>query len=261
METNISFGEWLRQRRHLLDMTQVQLAALTGCSAVTIRKLEGNARKPSVEMAEALAVTLRIPEREQIAFVQFARSGDMEATFRLPAWNPQELTWRTGQLPTQTHPASATEETADIVLQYDLVAAEAPRYQNVTNGRQLINLQARGSVSGYIEGELVIRLTQIIMPKPAEMDYSQALPMQIGAIFKIHSGEEMIEGYYSGSFSTILDATGHGSGRVQATGQVISVTAGFANLFLNYVFVTDVVKIVEGIGTGSRGTMQIKPAA
>ncbi len=258
MAANTSFGEWLRQRRHLLDMTQVQLADLTGCSAVTIRKLEANERKPSVEMAEALAVTLRIPEREQMAFVQFARSDDMKATFRLPAWNPQELTWRTSQLPTQTYPD--TGDTSDNVLQYDLVATEPPVYQNVTNGRQLVNLQARGSVSGYIEGEMVVRLTQIIMPKPAGMDYSQALPMQVGAIFKIRSGEEMIEGYYSGSISTILDAAGHGTGRVQATGQIISVTADFADLFLNYVFVTDVVKMVEGIGTGSKGTMQIKPA-
>ena len=59
----------------------------------------------------------------------------------------------------------------------------------------------------------------------------------------------------------MTDAGGTGEARNQGTGQVISVTPGFVDLFLNYVFVEDVVKMVEGSGTGARGRMQLKPAA
>jgi hypothetical protein len=57
----------------------------------------------------------------------------------------------------------------------------------------------------------------------------------------------------------MLNPSGQGSARLQATGQVVSVTAGFIDLFLNYVLVEDVVKMVEGTGTGSSSTMLIKP--
>lgn len=259
MAEQTSFGDWLRQRRHLLDLTQVELAAQTGCSAVTIRKLEANERKPSAELAQALTAPLRIPEREQAAFVQFARSDELEASFRLPAWNPEQVSWRGGQLP--THGSQTINKLSGVTLHYDLVGLEAPRHEKIADGRFLVNVQAVGAVTGDIEGEMTLRITQILTPKPVEMDYSQALPMQIGAIFTIRSGNDMLEGIYTGSLSPMLDPSGSGALRVQATGQIISVTAGFVDLFLNYVFVADAVRMVEGLGTGASGTMQLKPAA
>jgi hypothetical protein len=92
------------------------------------------------------------------------------------------------------------------------------------------------------------------------MGYSQALPMHIGGIFVIHSGDEMLEGMYTGPLSPMLDAHGNGEAHLQATGQIISVTTGFIDLFLNYVFVADVIRMVEGVGTGASGHMQLKPA-
>ena len=92
------------------------------------------------------------------------------------------------------------------------------------------------------------------------LDYSMALPTQIGAIFTLRSGEDTLKGTYTGSFTPMFDSRGQGSARLQASGQVISVTAGFINFFLNYVLVEDVVRMVEGTGTGSTGTMLLKPA-
>jgi len=42
-----SFGDWLRQRRRELDLTRPELARQVGCSAITLRKLEAEERRPS----------------------------------------------------------------------------------------------------------------------------------------------------------------------------------------------------------------------
>ena len=60
-----SFGRWLSARRHLLDLTQDELAQRVGCSVVTIRKLEADERRPSKQIAERLAASLAISEAER----------------------------------------------------------------------------------------------------------------------------------------------------------------------------------------------------
>lgn len=69
------FGRWLNKRRRVLDLTQKELARRIGCSESTIRKLEGDERHPSREVATALASTLRIPAEQRAAFIRFARAG------------------------------------------------------------------------------------------------------------------------------------------------------------------------------------------
>src|SRR5262245_15041281 len=55
MESDTSFGLWLRRRRKALDLTQDALAARVGCSVATIRKIEADERRPSHQIAEILA--------------------------------------------------------------------------------------------------------------------------------------------------------------------------------------------------------------
>jgi transcriptional regulator with XRE-family HTH domain len=50
-----SFGGWLRRRRRALDLTREELAQQVGCSAITLRKLEAEARRPSKQVAERRA--------------------------------------------------------------------------------------------------------------------------------------------------------------------------------------------------------------
>src|SRR5690349_15858824 len=69
-----SFGDWLRQSRKALDLTQEALAAQVGCSRVTIRKIEGHTLRPSAQIAARLAAVLGIPVAEQAIFVQWARA-------------------------------------------------------------------------------------------------------------------------------------------------------------------------------------------
>src|SRR4051794_9113704 len=74
MDTPVSFGLWLRQRRKQLDLTQEALAERVGCSVSAIRKIEGDERRPSREVAELLADCLQIEAKERSTFIKVARS-------------------------------------------------------------------------------------------------------------------------------------------------------------------------------------------
>lgn len=88
-----SFGEWLKQRREQLRMTQRELASLTHCSVPMIKKIEADERHPSPELAELLAVTLKLPESKHAVFVEVARGE-----------RPVDLLW---QVQEEASPAAA----------------------------------------------------------------------------------------------------------------------------------------------------------
>lgn len=68
-----SFGYWVKRRRKALDLTQRVLAERVGCAVVTLKKIEADERKPSVVMAERLALQLRVPDSLLPQFVGVAR--------------------------------------------------------------------------------------------------------------------------------------------------------------------------------------------
>src|SRR5262245_60945545 len=80
MELNMSapFGQWLKERRKALDLTQAEFATLIHCSTETIRKFEAGQRRPSREIAELLAATLAVPIRQWGTFIQCARVGQID---------------------------------------------------------------------------------------------------------------------------------------------------------------------------------------
>ena len=69
-----SFGQWLKQRRKALDLTQEALAELVGCATETLRKYEADKVRPSKQIAERLATQLAIPPEDHPTFVRLARS-------------------------------------------------------------------------------------------------------------------------------------------------------------------------------------------
>src|SRR5262245_54898645 len=73
MEEFVSFGEWVRRRRKMLDFTRAALAHRVACSAVTIKKIERDERRPSLQIAERLAEQLQIPEPDREKFLQMSR--------------------------------------------------------------------------------------------------------------------------------------------------------------------------------------------
>src|SRR6266545_2235994 len=74
MNSTASFGRWLKLRRLALDLTQSDLGQLVGCSAMTIRKIEADERRPSRQLAERLAQHLAIASDDRSAFFKAARA-------------------------------------------------------------------------------------------------------------------------------------------------------------------------------------------
>ena len=69
------FGDWLKQRRKTLDLTQAELARQAACSPVTIEKIESGQRRPSKQLIDLLATALNIDPAEREGFLLAARAG------------------------------------------------------------------------------------------------------------------------------------------------------------------------------------------
>ncbi len=91
MNSKASFGQIVRERRGGLGLTQSELARRAGCAPVTVRKIEKDALRPSVQLAELLALALAIPEKEQLAFVRLARSDKTRSPIPKPTPAPDEI--------------------------------------------------------------------------------------------------------------------------------------------------------------------------
>ena len=91
MTEGASFGRIVKERRQLLGLTQAELGRRVGCAAITIRKIEADTLRPSVQVAEHLAVTLTIPEDEQFAFVRLARLERDPTPIPTPSPAPEEI--------------------------------------------------------------------------------------------------------------------------------------------------------------------------
>ena len=100
MNEDISFGELVKERRNILGLTQTELAQRVGGGAgeallepvaITIRKIEANDLRPSVQMAKLIAVALNVPDDEQLAFVRLARSVSPPSPIPTPSPAPSEI--------------------------------------------------------------------------------------------------------------------------------------------------------------------------
>ena len=73
MDTASSFGYWIRRQRKSLDLTQQMLADRVGCSLAAIKKIEGDERRPSRQIAERLADVLGVAQGQREIFQDVAR--------------------------------------------------------------------------------------------------------------------------------------------------------------------------------------------
>lgn len=74
-----------------LGLTQAELGRRVGCAPITVRKIEADALRPSVLMAERLALALNIPEVDQAAFVRLARVEREPISIPTPPPTPEEI--------------------------------------------------------------------------------------------------------------------------------------------------------------------------
>ncbi len=92
MSAEQSFGQVVKTRRRELGLTQDELARRVGCAPVTLRKIEYDDLRPSVQIAERLAMALNIPLEERAAFVRLARAErQSEPATPTPAPRPEEI--------------------------------------------------------------------------------------------------------------------------------------------------------------------------
>jgi predicted ATPase/transcriptional regulator with XRE-family HTH domain len=89
--SEVPFGEWLKRQRNIRGLTQEQLAHQIGCAAITLRKIEGEQRRPSIQIIELLAGTFAIPANERKRFMRYAR-GESNQT---PEESPEDSPWQT----------------------------------------------------------------------------------------------------------------------------------------------------------------------
>src|SRR5262245_43191444 len=178
-ETTTFFGQWLRQRRRSLDLTQTELARLVGCSAISIRKLEIGERRPSRQMACLLADRLGIANEERDTLVRFARTDEGPQMFR----HPQFVEPATGT-PSPGSDECATPEVlvpADfpgwvevvsdktpsalsdklLVARFHCAPVDSPRGVTLSDGRLLTNRCAAGRIVGGVTGTIHQEITEL----------------------------------------------------------------------------------------------------
>ncbi len=73
MDDPTTFGQWVKQRRKALSLTQPELGRLVSCSVVMIKKIEADQRRPSARVAGLLSRTLKISPKERSRFMSLAR--------------------------------------------------------------------------------------------------------------------------------------------------------------------------------------------
>ena len=158
MNLNGSFGNWLRQRRRALDLTQAELADQVGCSTMTIRKIEADKRRPSKYISERLADVLAIALEDRAAFIAFARQ------MNSPVLDDYSDLKPTGNLPLQATPFIGRErELAQIA---ERLADPTCRLLTLVGpggiGKTRLAIQAAlDRVGDYAEGVYFVSLTPV----------------------------------------------------------------------------------------------------
>ncbi len=77
-------GNQIKEQRGWIGLTQAELARRVACATITIRKIEANDLRPSVQIAERIAMALDVPLDERSGFIRAARSISPDTPF-LPA--------------------------------------------------------------------------------------------------------------------------------------------------------------------------------
>jgi predicted ATPase/DNA-binding XRE family transcriptional regulator len=159
---DISFGEWLHQRRRLLDLTQQALADQVGCAHITLRRIEAGTLKPSKELALILLEKLGAPQADREAWLRFARGlagfpeKEADSIPSKPLTNlPAPLTSFVGREKEQ-------EEIKNLVAKNRLVTLTGPG----GIGKTRLMLQSAGElVIQYPEGVWLVALAPILDPQ------------------------------------------------------------------------------------------------
>jgi transcriptional regulator with XRE-family HTH domain len=263
------FGQWLRQRRRSLDLTQTELATLIGCSVVSIRKLEMGERRPSRDMASQLADKLGIADEERVAFIHFARTNQEPEMFRHPlfaepaaslslAVNGEDLVAPEmlfpGDSPGWVRVASDVDSALPpnklVVARYHSAPIDSPHVIALQDRRNLCKIRSSGRVVGGLKGIIHQEITQI---HPA--------PHQTGSVihsavqFEIETEVGTIKGSCNGFMTWKQDGSDEHS---EVHGKIYDIAEPYVDLFLAEVSIESRV-VMASNGIKDYGILKILP--
>lgn len=169
MRDVVSFGEWMAQRRKMLDMTQRELASRTNYALATIKKIEMDERRPSRDLAEALAGALQIPAEAQQKFFECARGlrpVDILAVVQVPLSDGKPVTAgrMTNDLPVNT--TSTIGRTSELAQIARLLGADDCRLLTLVGtggvGKTRLALEAaRAQRDHFADGAVFVPLAAV----------------------------------------------------------------------------------------------------
>ena len=174
--TDLSFGAWLKRQRKASDLTQEQLADQVGCSAIAIRKIEAEERRPSVQIAERLAQIFNIPQNEQKIFLNFARGNISSA----PKDSIKDIPWRTTRVNLPATVTTLIGRTEELALVRDYLLAPNIRLITLIGppgiGKTRLSLEtARTAAAEYTDGVFFVALAPLDGPSLIPSAVIQAL--------------------------------------------------------------------------------------
>jgi predicted ATPase/DNA-binding XRE family transcriptional regulator len=176
--TDPSFGEWLKRQRKAAGLTQEELAKRVGCSAIAIRKIEAEQRRPSAQIAELLADIFNVSPNDQKQFLRFAR-GDWRSA---PADGVADTPWRSAPVP-RNLPSVVTSlvgREREIAEVRDYLEREDIRLVTLVGppgiGKTRLSLEAAGvSLSAFPDGVFFVALAPLDDPSLVTIAIVQAL--------------------------------------------------------------------------------------
>src|ERR1044071_9216574 len=157
---SISFGDWVRQRRRILDLTQQELADRVGCARITVRRIESGALKPSKELAQILLDKLGAPLRERDIWLQFARglSGLPVLSISLPLKSNSNLS---APLTTFIGRKKEQSEVVRLIAKHRLITLTGPG----GIGKTRLSLRVGEQILGnYVDGVWLVELAPLLDP-------------------------------------------------------------------------------------------------
>jgi predicted ATPase/transcriptional regulator with XRE-family HTH domain len=174
------FGEWLKRQRSAKGLTQKQLAQQIGCATSTIRKIESNERRPSVQITERIAEIFQISSKEQKDFLRFARGDWTRATFKTNDDSPwlASNTAPRSNLPTPISSLVGREQVVADIRNYLL--REDTRLLTLVGspgiGKTRLSIEtARTQLSTFSDGVFFIALAPLDDPSLVALTIIQAL--------------------------------------------------------------------------------------
>jgi predicted ATPase/DNA-binding XRE family transcriptional regulator len=207
-----SFGYWLKLKRRALDLTREQLAERVGYSAATVRKIEDEERRPSVQIAARLADFFNIPQNERESFWRFAR-GDWKSA---PMETNVDRPWRATTKPSRSNlPATTTsligrakelQEIREYLLKADIRLVTLMGSPGI--GKTRLGIEAARSVlPDFPDGVFFVALAPLDDPALIAITVAQALGY-VGAR-NISTNEQLKEGIGEKQMLIVLDNCEH----------------------------------------------------